>query len=81
VSRQHPANAVEYRPSIGEESNRVQFFIGLAHAWKRVEDFVDLSVVIAVLPEDIPKEQQLLLKAVLFIYGLQHYIPEDSNFI
>lgn len=42
----------KYRPGTGEEGNQAWFLTGLARTWKRVEYFVDLSVTVAILPED-----------------------------
>jgi hypothetical protein len=65
VLSQHPANAVEYRPNIGHESDWIRLSISLAYPQGRVEGPANLPLGAAVLPENITQEHQLCMKAVM----------------
>jgi hypothetical protein len=65
VPGQHSADSVEYRPDIGQEGDCVWIIIGLTDVRTTVEDSVDLSVVVTILPKNVLQEHQLRLQAVL----------------
>jgi hypothetical protein len=62
---QHSADSIEYSPDIGQEGDWVCIIIGLTDVQMRVEDSVDLAVIVTILPENVPQEHQLYLQAVL----------------